>query len=116
MSDKEISSSSIASWLVLGLGTICLGILAYEGNKIGGDTDKIPVIEAAVQIQQTDIQGMKTQISDVPLIKLQMEYITKQLEHINSSQDESNRAIEENRNKLADHERRIQQLELIRHR
>lgn len=112
MAESEgISNSKAISWLILIVGTVGLSTLGYVGNKISQNTDHIPVMESTLAEQQVKIKDMQAQTSDVPLIKLQMEYITKQLEHINSSEDVMSHAVEEGRNKLADHERRIQALE-----
>lgn len=113
MSDKEqISPSQIVSWIIMAFGAMILLALCWVGNNAA----QIPVMQSQQAQQNLDLNSIKVQISDVPIIKVQMENITKQLEHINSTEDSSGRAIEEGRNKLQDHERRIQTLESVRRR
>lgn len=113
MADKEsISSSQVVSWIIMAFGAVILLALCWVGNNAA----QIPVIQSQQAQQSVDLNSIKTQINDVPIIKVQMENITKQLDHINNTQDSSSRAIEDSRNKIQDHERRIMTLETARHR
>jgi hypothetical protein len=80
---ETISQNTMINWIVTALSVCVLAVVCWVANKA----------------------------SDIPVIQVQMEYITKQLDHINGAQDSSAISIEEGKNKLADHERRIQTLE-----
>lgn len=78
---------------------------------IGVNVSEIPLLKKDV----SDISAMKPQLAELPVIKVQMEFIQKQLEHITSSESEMGRMVEENRLRIQDHELRIKTLE-ARHR
>lgn len=103
----SISSSTLVAWLVGALGILILASVTWVGTNAA----HIPAIEVTQLQQGKDLDNIKNQIETVPVIKVQVDNITKQLDHINNAQDSSTHEIEDSRSKISDHERRLQMLE-----
>ncbi len=114
MSDEQaaFTPNSIVNLILIGLAVLLLGVMGW----VAMNSTDIPVIKAQLVTQGNDVNNIKTQISDVPVIKVQMDSIQKQLDRMSNSEDSTMRAVEDDRLKLMDHEQRIKSMESHFHR